>query len=176
MVLSNSKQCPLTETTTTCDVDATDQASTKPSTVPHALCIASRCATTTLVITSIALYCTMQASRDAFRYANTILVPKSSVPARVFSPEILHILSKQCPLIDIETTCEVDATDITKPLTVPHALRIVSRYLITALVVGSLVFYCIMLGSWQILLGCAGNDPLKLLIRVVATMVVALIA
>jgi hypothetical protein len=32
-----------------------------------------------------------------------------------------------------------------------------------------------MFGSWQILLGCVGDDPLKLLILVVGTMVVALV-
>jgi hypothetical protein len=36
--------------------------------------------------------------------------------------------------------------------------------------------YCIMFGSWLIMFGFAGDAPLKLLIQVVGTMVVALIA
>jgi hypothetical protein len=137
-----SKQCPLVETTS--EVDAMD-AGTKPSTLPRTLRTASRYTTTTLAIGSIALYCTVQASRDAFRYAITALIPKSSVPTRFLSPKVLNVLSKQCPLL--ETTCEVDTMDAsTKPLTVPHALHIASQYAITALVIGSIVFYCIMVG------------------------------
>jgi hypothetical protein len=63
-----------------------------------------------------------------------------------------------------------------KPLTVPHALHIASQYAITALVIGSIVFYCIMVGSWKILFGFVGDDLSKLLIQVVGTMVVALFA
>jgi hypothetical protein len=85
---------------------------------------------------------TLQAPRAAFRFINTALSPKSSVPAR---SEILNILSKQCPLV--VTTCEVDAMD-TKPLTVLQALRIVYRYAIiayryaiTALTLGSIAYF-----------------------------------
>jgi hypothetical protein len=64
----------------------------------------------------------------------------------------------------------------TKPLTVTHALRIASHYAVTALVIGSIALYCIMFGSWQMLLSCANDDPLELFIQVVGMMVVALIA
>ncbi len=112
---------------------------------------------------------TLQASRVAFRFAVNAVIPKASFPHGFLSPEILNILSKQCPLI--VTTCEEDA----KPLTVLQALRIASRYAITTLTIGSIAFFCMMFGSWQILLGCVGDDPLKLLILVVGTMVVALV-
>jgi hypothetical protein len=57
---------------------------------------------------------TLQVPRAAFRYAITALTPKSSVPARFRSPEILNILSRQCPLI--VTTCEVGGLDAPKPM------------------------------------------------------------
>ncbi len=116
---------------------------------------------------------TLQAHRAAFRYAIAALTSKASVPTAFLSPEILNVLSKQCPLI--VTTCEVDVMDATKPLTVLQALRIASRYAITAMTIGSIAFFCIMIGSWQILLGWVCDDPLNLLILVVGTMVVALV-
>jgi hypothetical protein len=225
-----SKQCPLI--VSTCEVDAMD--TTKPLAVMQALRIASRYATMTLTIGSIALYCSLQAPRAAFRYAITTLTPKSSVPAPFLSPAILNILSKQCPLA--VTTCEVDAMDTTnpplvllqedaapvatpvsspiaheeeeeatdepgsdrlyfltmplvllqedatpvaaptKPLTVLQALRSASLDAITTLTIGSIAFYCIVFVLWQILFGCVGDAPLKLLIQVFGTMVIALIA
>ena len=116
---------------------------------------------------------TLQAPRAAFRYAIAVMTSKAPVPTAFLSPEILNVLSKQCPLI--VTTCEVDVMDATKPLTVLQALRIASRYAITAMTIGSIAFFCIMIGSWQILLGWVCDDPLNLLILVVGTMVVALV-
>jgi hypothetical protein len=79
----------------------------------------------------------LQAPRAAFRFAITALTPKSSVPA--VSPEIIRILAKQCPLIrQGEPTCEVDAMDVTFSLL--QTLRIVSRYAITALTIGGIVY------------------------------------
>jgi hypothetical protein len=255
MVLS--KQCPLMpQSEPTCETDAMDD--TKPSTHDSVKNVLAWFANI------------LQAPRAAFRFVITALTPKSSGLAR---SEILNILSKQCPLI--VTTCEVDAMD-TKPLTVLQALRIVYRYAIiayryaiTALTLGSIVyfasgvtmlaskvyllailfalghhviddvpvattamlifgisifaatlyffavtvkcwfkspikkkelrvsnsttaelcddafgyvrkvlfpFYCIMFGSWLIIFGLVGDDPLKVLTQVVGTMVVALIA
>jgi hypothetical protein len=63
-----------------------------------------------------------------FHYAMTALMPKSSAPARSLSPDILHVLSKECPII--ATTCEVDVVD-TKPMTtVLQPIIVVSRYTI----------------------------------------------
>jgi hypothetical protein len=152
-----SKQCPLI--VTTCEVDAMDDI--KPlahDSVDNVLAWFAN---------------TLQAPRAAFRYAIAVMTSKAPVPTAFFLPEILNVLSKQCPLI--VTTCEVDVMDATKPLTVLQALRIASRYAITAMTIGSIAFFCIMIGSWQILLGWVCDDPLNLLILVVGTMVVALV-
>jgi hypothetical protein len=117
----HSKQCPLVERT--CAVNAMD-ASTKPSTVPHGLRIASRYATTAVTIYAITVYCTVQAARDVFRYAITALTPDSTVPTRLLSPEIGNVLSKQCALIET-TTCEVNV--------MPFLLQAVSTPVATTL-------------------------------------------
>jgi hypothetical protein len=58
---------------------------------------------------------TLQAPRAASRYAITALAPKSSVSTRFLSPEILMVLSRQCPLLDqSEPTCGAVAMDDTK--------------------------------------------------------------
>jgi hypothetical protein len=87
-----------------------------------------------------------QAPRAAFRLIITALTPKSSAPGR---SEILNILAKQCPLI--VTTCEMDAMD-TNPLTVLQALRIVYRYAITALTLGSTVYVAVRCGPLIIII------------------------
>lgn len=50
---------------------------------------------------------TLQAPRATFRYAVAALTPKSSAPARLRSPVILDMLSKQCPLI-VTTVLDLD--------------------------------------------------------------------
>jgi hypothetical protein len=251
IVMVLSKQCSLmSQPELTCKADAMD--ATKPSSVNNVLAWFAN----TLV----------QAPRAALRYAITALTPKASAPTRFVSPDILNILSKQCPLI--VTTCEVDAMDI-KPVTVTEALRVVYRYAITALTIGTIAYvasgftmlaskvylfaillalahsviddvpaittamlifgisifastlyfcavtvkcwfkspiktrkrrvsnstiaelcddvfgyvrkvlfttYVIMFGSWQVVFGWVGDDPLKVLTQVVGTMVAAFIA
>jgi hypothetical protein len=155
-----SKQCPLIATT--CEVDAMDDI--KPSTHDSVASMLAWFATT------------LKTTRAAVRYAVNALTPtpsKLSAPTAFLSPEIIMVFSKQCA--HIVTTCEVDEIDAPKPLVVLQALWRVSRYAITMLTIGSIAFFCILFGSWQNLLGCVGDDPLKLLILLVGTMVVALV-
>jgi hypothetical protein len=63
-----------------------------------------------------------------FSYAITALTPKASEPALSVSPEILHILSKQCPLSS--ATCDVHVVDTKPKTTVLQPLRVVGRYTI----------------------------------------------
>jgi hypothetical protein len=261
-----SQQCPLIETA--CEVDAMD---TKPVTTGmlQALLLsasASRCLQDSSNAVLAWFANILHAPRAVFRSAITALTPKASAPARFVSPEILNILSQQCPLI--VTTCEVDAMDA-KPVTVLQALRVVYRHAITALTISSIAYlasgvtmlaskvylvaillalahsliddvpvattamlifgisifaatlyfcavtmkccvkspiknkklrvsnstiaelcdgvfgyvrnvllasYCIMFGSWQIMFGWVGDDPVKLSTQVVGTIVVAFIA
>jgi hypothetical protein len=61
---------------------------------------------------------TLQAPRAAFRYAITALTPKSSVPARFVSSEIIGILAKHCPVIDqSEPTCKVPCRFLSPKIT-----------------------------------------------------------
>jgi hypothetical protein len=83
----------------------------------------------------------MQAPRAAIRYAITALTPKSSVPARSVSPEIIAILSKQCPLMsESEQTCEADDMDATTPLTMLQSLRTASRWAISLSTIGTIAW------------------------------------
>jgi hypothetical protein len=94
-----SKNFPLIMTT--CEVDAMDDA--KPSTNDSVDDVLAWFATT------------VKTTRAAFRHAVIALTLSSPAPTALLSPEIINLLSKQCPLI--MTTCEVDAMDDAKPST-----------------------------------------------------------
>jgi hypothetical protein len=61
-------------------------------------------------------------------------------------------------LLQEEATAVADPN---KPLTMLPALRSASLEAITMLTIGSIAFYCIVFGLWQILFGRVGGDPLK---------------
>jgi hypothetical protein len=174
-----AKQCPLI--VTTCEVDAMD---TTPLTVLQTLLVVYRYAITGLTLGSIAYVAsgfTMLASKVylvaiLLALAHCVIddVPTTTTAMLIFGISIFAATLYFCA---VTVKCWFKSPIKTKKSrvaisTIAELCDDVFGYVRNVL----FAVYFIMFGSWQVMFGWVGDDPLKLLTQVVGTIVVAFIA
>jgi hypothetical protein len=174
-----SKQCPLIATT--CEVDAMD---TKPLTVLQNLLVVYRYAITALTIGSITYVAsgfTMLASKVylfaiLLALAHSVIhdVPVATTAMLIFG---ISVFASSLYFFAVTVKCYFKSPVKTKERRVGNStiaelcddfFGFVRKVLFAA--------YFIIFGLWQVMFGWVGGDPLKLLVQVVGTMMVAFIA